>query len=221
MTRGERTPTADARHGLRRAPALVLLLSLLGCVHLSQPAPQIRDYRLDYPPPQIDGTTLPVVLRVAPLRVAAVYDRDAMVYRRDAYSTATSFYSRWSANPGNMLADLIARDLAASGKFRAIQQPPALLASDFQLSGEVEEFEERRDDDGCAAHVRLRVLLSQPGVAAGDQVRLRTTYSEDEPCSCADPRALAASMSRAVQRLSARLQQDVYGAVAATTADAR
>ena len=204
----------------RRAPALVLL-PLLGCVHLSQPAPRTRDYRLDYPPPQIDGATLPVVLRMAPLRVAAVYDRDAMVYRDDTYSTAASFYNRWSANPGNMLADLLARDLAASGKYRAIQQPPAALANDFQLSGEVEEFEERRRDDGCAAHARLRILLAQVGITSSDPVRLRTTYSEDEPCICADPRALAAAMSRAVQRLSTQLQQDVYGALAATPADDR
>ena len=124
------------RASLAHRSTFVLLLFLIGCVRLSQPAPQFREYRLDYPPPPHDeGTPLPVVLRVAALRVAAIYDRDAIVYRNDSYSTATSIYTRWSANPGNMLADLLSRDLTASGRYRAIQQPPALLASDVQLSG--------------------------------------------------------------------------------------
>src|SRR5437867_13441703 len=94
--------------------ALVELLA--GCVRLNQPAPQISDYSLAYAPPVISGMTqLPVVVGVSPLRVAATYDRELIVYREGEYSIGTYFYSRWSANPGSMIADLLARDLADSG----------------------------------------------------------------------------------------------------------
>ena len=69
--------------------------------------------------------------------------------------------------------------------------------------------------------MQLRILVSRLRATTANPVLLRTTYSEDEPCVCADTRALAAAMSRAVQRLSTQLQQDVYNAVADSVADRR
>ncbi len=191
-------------------PALVLLA---GCVHLSQPAPRVHDYRLDYVPPVPVGTPLPVTLRIAPFGVAAVYDHEAIVYRNDAYSTGRYFYHRWSSNPGDMIADLLARDLAASRLYRAVQQGSAPLPSDYQLSGEVEEIEERPAASACTAHLRLRILLAAMRAGATAASVLQTTYTADDPCPCNDARALAEVMSLGVARVSAQLQQQVYQAI--------
>jgi ABC-type uncharacterized transport system auxiliary subunit len=186
-----------------------------GCVRLSQPAPAVRDYRLDYPRPAISGTPLGVVLGVPRLRVAAVYDRESMVYREGAQSTGADFYNRWSANPGSMVADMLARDFAESGLYRAVQRNASSLPNDYQLSGEIEEIEERPASPACSAHLRLRVLLVHTGGAA-DPVQLQRTYEADEPCPCNAPPALAVAMSQALQRVSEQLQRDVYEVIATT-----
>jgi ABC-type uncharacterized transport system auxiliary subunit len=188
---------------------------LAGCFSLSQPAPQLRDYRLDYPPPAVAGAPLSATIRVPPLGVTAIYDRLAIVHRADTYSTVPSFYDRWSTNPGSMVADLLARDLADSGVYRAVQQGPSPVPSDYQLTGEIEAIEERATDSGCAADLRLRVLLVRTRTMSNDPVILRATHAETESCPCHEAHALAQAMSRALRRLSERLQQQVYDAIAA------
>jgi ABC-type uncharacterized transport system auxiliary subunit len=200
------------RRAAERLAICTLLVICSGCVHLSQPAPVIRDYRLAYTPPSISATALPVIIGVPALRVAAVYDRAPIVYREGEHATGTYFYSRWSANPGSMVADLLARDFAESGLYRAVQRGLTLLPIDYQLNGEIEEIEQRVTAEGCSAHLRLRLLLVH---ASGntDAVRLRKTYSGDEPCRC-DADAVAAAMSRLLERISAELQHDTHEAIA-------
>jgi ABC-type uncharacterized transport system auxiliary subunit len=194
---------------------LVVLAVIAGCVHLRIPAPEVRNYRLDYPPPTITGARLPVVLRIAPLGVAAIYDRQPIVYREDQYSTGTYFSSRWSATPGSMIADLLARDIADSKLYRAVEQGPSVLPSDYMVTGEIEEIEERTVTTGCAAHLRLRITVVPARRSAAGPVLMNSTYSEDEPSPCDEPRALAEAMSRVLARVSAQMQHDVYEAVAA------
>jgi len=192
---------------------LCVLVLLAGCVHLSQPAPRIQDYRLDYTPPVPAGTPLPVTVRVAPLRVAAVYDREAIVYRDDAYSTGRYFYHRWSSNPGDMIADLLARDLAASQRYRAVEQGLPSVPADYVLSGELEEIEERRTPAGCTANLRLRMLVV-PNRSDTAAPLLQATYTADEPCPCNEPHALVEAMSRGLEDASAKLQQNAYDVIA-------
>jgi ABC-type uncharacterized transport system auxiliary subunit len=197
---------------------LLLFASLAaggGCVTISQPSPQIRDYRLDYAASRLEGEPQPVVLGVPTLAVAAAYDRESIVYREDDFSVGRYFYHRWTSNPGALIADLIERDFAHSGLYRAVQAGRSPLRPDYLLLGTVEEIEERSTGPACVAHLALRVQLLRAAGGADTRVALQRSYSEDEPCPCGEPRNLSAAMSRAMERIAAALQRDVYEAVAA------
>jgi ABC-type uncharacterized transport system auxiliary subunit len=197
---------------------LPLLAVLGGCMHLGVRSPQVRQYRIDYTPPTLSVTPLPVTVEVGLFSVAAAYDREAIVYRESTYSTGAYFDARWSANPGNLVADLLARDLAASGLFRAVQRVPAMVPSDYQVGGEIQEIEERATGTGCAAHLQLQVLLVRSRAAKGRSVLLQRTYTGDEAAPCNAPEQLVAAMSRALAGISAQFERDVYGAIAADAA---
>ena len=198
---------------MRCAWVLVLTVVSAGCFHLSQPSPDIRDYRLDYAPPAMTGQRLPVTLRIAPLGVAAMYDRQPIVYSNDSYSGGTYYYARWSTNPGAMVTDLLARDFVASQLYQAVQQGPSAVPNDYQLGGQIEEFEERGSAGTCAARLSLRALLVRVR-AASTPVVMQAGYAADEPCACDDPRALARAMSQALARVSEQVQHAVYDAIA-------
>ena len=206
---------------MRRAALLLALAgALAGCFQLHVPAPTMHDYRLDYAPPQVEGRPLAVVLQIAPLAVAAMYDRDAIVYREGTYSTGTYPDSRWSTNPGSLVTDLLARDFGDSELYRAVQLGPSLLAGDYHVGGEIEEIEEIEEEPnagGCAAHLRLRMLVARLRPGKDDPVLLQHAYTGEEPCPCNQPRALVAAMSQGLAKISAQLQRDVYDAIAADT----
>jgi len=196
---------------------LLAALAMQGCVRLHVAAPEIRDYRLDYSAPKIDGTPVPVVLRIAPLSVAAIYDRQAIVYRDGPYSTGTYFDSRWSASPGSMVSDLLARDFADSALYRDVQEGPSIAAADYLLTGMVEDIEERATDRSCSGHLRLRVAVTrlQPGA---NSVVLQKSYDADEPTTCGQPTAVARAISQDLAKISAELQADVNRALSVAAA---
>lgn len=202
----------------RRLRALLLVLAATGCVRTAPPPP-VRDYRLDYAPPRVEAAPLPVVLRLAPFGAAAVYDREAIIYRERPYATGTYLYHRWTARPAGMVTDLLGRDFAASGVYGAVQQ--GLAISDYDLHGTLEEIEERIDDGSRSAHLRLRVTLERARGAGATPVVFQRTYEEEEPNPSNRPVDLAAAMSRALERISGRLQRDVHDAIATERATAK
>lgn len=199
----------------RVAGLVCALASLPGCITLGRPAPPVRDYLLEYEPPAVAHERLPVVLRVAPFTVAPMYAGPGIVYRAAAHRIGTYTYDRWATEPSAMIADLLARDFASSGVYEAVLHGPSLLRSDYELSGEVEELGER-DSSGCVARVQLRLLLRRSGRAReGKAVLFQRPYQAEEPCRENDAPQLVAAMSRAMQRISAQVQEDVYAAIAA------
>jgi ABC-type uncharacterized transport system auxiliary subunit len=159
------------------------------------------------------GQPLPVTLRITALGVAAMYDRQPIVYANDAYSGGTYYYARWSTSPGAMLTDLLARDFADSHLYAAVQVGPSAVPNDYQLGGQVEEIEERMTASGCIARLRLRALLVR--IRAGSTpVLLQSGYAAEQPCVCNDALALAEGLSKAMEQISAQLQQAVYDAIA-------
>lgn len=193
----------------------VALANLLtGCVAFgSRDKIPTRTYRLDYDPPAVAGDSLPVVLHVAPFRMAAAYDREAIIYRDSRYATNTYFYHRWVASPAKMLADLITRDLAHSQRYQAAQQGPSLLSGDYLLQADVEQIEEAPAGEACAAHLRMQVLASRLRTL-GPPVVFQTAYDATEACPCNAPNQLAEAMSRALASISQQLQADLASAIA-------
>jgi ABC-type uncharacterized transport system auxiliary subunit len=186
-------------------------LLLSGCVTISQPAPQIRDYRLDYESPTIAGRDLSAVISIPTLAVSAAYDRESIVYREDSVSLGRYFYHRWASNPGSLIGDLLVRDFARSGRYRAVQSGRSPLRPDYLLIGTIEEIEERSVGKGeCVASLLLRAQLLNTRPGDDNPVLLQRSYSESEPCACEDPRALSTAMSAAMARISEQLQRDVY-----------
>jgi len=198
----------------RCAWVAIAALLLAGCVTLSKPAPRIQQFRLDYTAAAPVGTPLPVVMRVLPMEVAPAYDRDAIVYRQRDYQVGSYFYYRWASNPGDMIADLLARDMAASGLYRDVQTAVSIVRPDYQLKGTVEEIEETINVS-CAAHLAIRLTLAATRGPVDDRILFSRLYAADEPCACNDATAVAAAMSQALARISAGVQSDVYRAIAA------
>jgi ABC-type uncharacterized transport system auxiliary subunit len=202
----------------RRLAAAILLAGAAGCVTLARPAPPMHEYRLDYAPPESGGDPLPIIVRLTRFRAADLYAKNEIIYRDESHRVGSYAYHRWASDPASMISSLLARDLAASGEYRAVLRGPSVVRSDYQLDAEIEAIEERTGA-GCTAHVALRALLLRTRGPDGP-VLFQRPYEADEACGSDDAPGLVAALSRAVAAVSGELRRDVRTAIAADLADA-
>lgn len=188
------------------------VLFLAGCISLSKPAPQIHQYRLDYARPVAQKDSLRVVLRIGSIRTADAYAGLEILYREGPHQIGAYSYHRWAADPGMMVGDLLVRDFAASYQYEAVERTPSAVKADYELSGEIEEIEEQ-SDNVCQAQVQARFLLRRLGAEHGDDIVFQERYEAGEPCEPGGAANVVAALSRALQRISEDLQDDVARAI--------
>jgi ABC-type uncharacterized transport system auxiliary subunit len=197
----------------RIAILLGLGATLAGCVSLTaKPSPPVQEYRLDYAPPPAGGEALPVTLRVAALRVASAYAGSGIVYREDAHRLGAYTYHRWISEPGGMVGELLARDLVSSGRYPAVEYGPSLLPAEYEVTGEVEEMEER-SENGCQAHLQIRVLLRRVRPRSREGVVFQRRYEAARPCTAGDARSIVEALSASLADISGHLQADLAAAI--------
>jgi ABC-type uncharacterized transport system auxiliary subunit len=191
----------------------LLLLVLAGC---GKPPNLVQRYILDYPSPAVSGSgQIGEVIKVQLFEVAQVYNSPAMIYQPHPYKSDAYQSHRWRVNPGNMVTDYLIRDLRNAGIFKAVLPDGSSGKSRFLLEGGVEEFQETDEADGWKASLALNItLLDLSRRELPQRVVFQKNYRTAEPMPEQTPKGLAQGMSRAMERLSARIITDIYQAAA-------
>ncbi len=196
---------------VRRGVAALSSLALFsGCMNFgNSPAPSPQRFQINYSlentPPQ---SHFPVTLRISPLTTDGLYARDRIVVRTGKNRVDHYEYRRWATKPARMIFDLLQRDLAASGVFRAVISGASPVANDLLLSGVVERIEEI-DTDGCSASLKIRFLFSRTPSIGVDVPLLQKAYEASETCRTNDVEDFVAAMSRSLANISKRLLRDI------------
>jgi ABC-type uncharacterized transport system auxiliary subunit len=190
--------------------ALALALLFAGCGH---PPMLVHQYLLEYPAPPLKGSPLPASLKVERFAVAQAFNTTSMIYQPRAFEREAYKYHRWRVNPGYLVADYLSRDFRHAGLFQAVLSSEAGDQARFALEGGVEDFQEVDAPEGWQASLSLVVtLLDTEAEAAPRKVVFQKHYQAAEPMVARTPQGLAESMSRALERLSARIIPEVYNA---------
>jgi ABC-type uncharacterized transport system auxiliary subunit len=155
-------------------------------------------YQLTIPvdAPAAPGAPHPVTLLLGPLRSSHLYREDHLVYSSAGQNMGTYEYQRWSEPPTEMLADVLLRDLRASGKYRAVDILRSNSHGDYILYGRLYDFKEV---SGSPLMARITVDLELRETKTGATVWTHF-YSHDEPVSGKDVSAVVAAMDRNARR---------------------
>lgn len=140
-----------------RAAALALATITALCAACGGGQPVVRRYFTLAPQaPEPGRVGAPPTLRVRELDCAAVYDQAAVVFRVSPVEVRSYRYNNWSSPPGTMLAEVLRRYLAASGRFNLVdEEDPA----DLELGGRVDVIEQVVDEDGWSGRLELSLTL--------------------------------------------------------------
>ena len=157
--------------------------------------------------------------RAGIVRVGAVRHRRGVrpprlhLPRRARTASASTTTTAGSPAPAGMIADLIARDLAASrAACGGAAGPVGADASDYELSGRDREARRARRPAAaprtCAcARSSVRIDVKGPRRCSS-----RTSSPADQPCTPGDPTSFAEAMSQAAQDVSTQVVARVVAA---------
>jgi ABC-type uncharacterized transport system auxiliary subunit len=194
--------------------SLLLTLLLVGLVGCGKPPMLVNQYILEYPAPMAGGKArTQEALKVELFSVAQAFNTNAMVYQPQPFRSQVYNYSRWRANPGNLVTDYLIRDLRESGLFKAVFGPQGSGKHRFKLEGGVTEFQEVDAPEGWQAALALTVtLLDTQQEELPQRVVFQKNYRVLAPMPEKTPQGLAQGMSQAMAQVSARIIQDTYEA---------
>lgn len=194
---------------------LLMLILMGGCIDMKNPAPKTDYYTFEYPPPESQHTmTTPYILKIDSFRVSPVYDDNRFLLRSEAYKRNQSIRHRWRANPGDLVAEYLARDFSRAAFLKAVITSESIPAYTHLLNGSVEEFYQRSENGKWQAVLSISIILIDDTLRTDENsILFQQQYSFHEPLSDQTPAGFAGGMSRAMQQFSEKLMEDVYQAL--------
>jgi ABC-type uncharacterized transport system auxiliary subunit len=170
----------------------VAVVVVAGCA-LTRTGPDMRYYTLALPGTPPSGLDGPV--RVGTITSDQPYATERIAYRSSPYRLDYYTYHRWAADPRNLVR------AAARDYFERL--PPA-SGLPFELEGNIRRLEEVDDNPEWQGAIAIDVRVARAG-----RVVLERAYGETEPAESKRPEAVAAAVSRALQRILDRVVADV------------
>jgi len=214
------TSTKDKRQILYVIfPFLIICFFVLqGCATSGKPRYEVENYLLDYPAPIFENKVqLDTTIRIYRFTIASAYNTQNMIFRTDDYTLDFFNYNRWAVNPADMTADIILRDMQASGLFRAVFSRYTVEETRFLLQGGINDFFLRIGKNGKVAVISMEITLKDSlRQEATKRIVFQKKYSREESLIDQSPYGYCQAMSKALKNTSQQITTDVYEAIKAS-----
>ena len=202
------------------APTLLLLLfGLAACA--TPPLPEDHYYRLEVTAPSVTPATptLAAGINVQRISMTGIYGERPLLY--SSAKTPTELrqyhYHYWADSPARLIQEQLADYLRATQLAREVTASSNGAASAYQISGAVQRFEQRLDNNGARAYVVMDLSLQR---TVDNQPLLSKRYHADLPSRDNTPLAAAQGLSQALAQCFAKFSADVRASrLPATTAE--
>jgi ABC-type uncharacterized transport system auxiliary subunit len=200
----------------KRIGIILLLIGLLsGCLGGTGTTPFVRQYVLEYPPPQAGARPeVEAMVRVERFSADRMFMGQAMLYRQGPFLREAYPAQRWRVGPGDMVTEFLRRDLREAGLFRAVLSEREAEEVRFSLTGGVEEFLESGEAKNRKAILTATItLLDLSRKETAGLVVFQKTYRLEAAVSGEGAGGLAAAMSLAMSDLSRQVIADIASAL--------
>ncbi len=194
-----------------------VMLVHYGCLNLKQEVPQFKYFALEYAPPRAKTTgKLGISIRVGRFQANTLYGTDRIIIHARPFEHRYYTFERWVIEPGQMVSELIARDLETAKVFKSIQYGRPVCCFDFEIRGNIRKIAETVEAGQRRAVLEIRSLLVKNNRAAFDeQVIFDKVYVSQKRILEEGAIGLVNAMSKAMQEISEKLINDVYLALRA------
>jgi ABC-type uncharacterized transport system auxiliary subunit len=137
-------------------------------------------------------------LVIANFSATHLYREDTIVYSAGVDHMGTYEHQRWTEPPTEIIAQVLLRELRASGHYRAVYTQRSTPQGDFLIHGRINDFKEVDVAKGTIL-ARVTFELEMHYRKTGATVWTHH-YTDDEPVSGKDMAAVVAAFDKNVQR---------------------
>jgi len=191
---------------------MCILLPLGGCAMFGTPSSKTDYYTLEYDTPKLTGlNALPFIIKIDRFYASPLYNSEKIRYRKNDFQTDEYNYHRWEANPAQLIAYFLYRDIKQSGIFKGVFSHDTGFAATHSVSCTVDELYE--DDRGRTWEAVLSldiVLMVENEPDINKRILFQKKYSTRKPCAKKNPKAVAEAMSKAMSELSGQIIRDIH-----------
>jgi ABC-type uncharacterized transport system auxiliary subunit len=158
----------------------------------SDPVPRDTFYRLDIPLFKAQG----------------IINERAVLYRESARELAQYSYHAWLEPPSVMLQRVFVEGLRSAQAFTTVSSPEMRLDRDYELLGNIREWEHVLPQGGSGPSVAIAVDLGLRRVAGNQEVLVKT-YRVTEPTAGESVDAAVAAFTIGLDKVLAQFLADV------------
>jgi ABC-type uncharacterized transport system auxiliary subunit len=171
----------------------------------SDPVPRDAYYRLGTPTAQARaGGPIRGVLEVPPLRASGIVNERAILYRDTPQQLMQYSYSAWIEPPAVMVQRSLIDALRQAQAFETIVSPVMRMDRDFELVGDLRQWEHVRGDNSVAIEMEVSIRRVR-----GNQQLLLKTYRTSEPAAGSDMTGVADAFTRGLNTIYKDLIADL------------
>jgi cholesterol transport system auxiliary component len=194
--------------------AVVGVALIIAACSIGRPMPSATTYSIEPRPAASDAPQLPHPerLRIERVRVAAPYDRTALVYRLSAVRYISDPYHAFLADPGPMLSNRIAEWLDAAKLFKAVDGLAGAAPAPWVLEATVTELYGDFEPGGDPAAVMSIRFIIIDERSARPKVAYQSSLSRRVPVPSASPEALVLGYGTALTDILAQFATDLSNA---------
>jgi ABC-type uncharacterized transport system auxiliary subunit len=176
----------------------------------------VEQYALDYQVPSFPGHTLLATgIKIAHFSSAQEIAGTEMLFQPGPYQRQVWDYHRWRVSPADLVGDLLARDLRASGLFSLVLSHHDPSTVRFKIEGVLEHFQMSKSPRGSAAALQIDLtLLDIRERELPHRIIFQRGYHDEVSLAQPGPLELAQGLSQAMAQLSAKVIADLYLAIA-------
>jgi ABC-type uncharacterized transport system auxiliary subunit len=194
---------------------VILLMAVLAAACSFRSRDLVSYHSFDYPAPvEVHPGRADGVLMVYRFLLDPAVESEFLVVSPEQGKTEPVTYQRWSQNPGDMITDLIQRDLENAALFEKTVGQFSDERYRYALEGKITDLRGITSGEKARALIEVKTGLIDFGAPLGGRkTLLERVYRIEAPCSDSTPQAIASGLSMAVKELSKRLRSDIRSAL--------
>ena len=191
-----------------------LILSLAAAALLSacssDPVPRDIFYRLGpaATPAPLAGGPIRGTVEVPLFKAQGIINERAVLYRQSARDLSQYSYHAWLEPPSVMLQRTFVEALRAAQAFTAVASPEMRLDRDYELVGNIREWEHVLPQNGAGPAVAIAVDIALRRIAGNSEVLVKT-YRVTEPTAGESVDAATAAFTTGLDKILAQVLVDL------------